>query len=221
MRAFALIRQPEELEATFVSSPFYNRNQVEIERLRSAFPAGSAARYRGIERFPFTEYPERGPGWQGSDAQYDDAEAQARALLLSFLGPEDNTTPYPRAFLSDRRDAASVRAALSRPDAYEIIELCTSPESPLELLGFDVGYWGGGNYSILCDAVLWPIWHPAEPAAAPELARHVAELNEYGLFPTADAARAFVAWYSSQDWAEQEPTDFFVIAVGRVSDGAG
>ena len=221
MRGFALMRQAEELEATFVSSPFYKRNQVEIEALRSALPAGSAVRYRGIGRFPFTEYPERGPGWQGSDAKYDDAEAQARALLLSFLGPEDTTTPYPRAFLSDRQEAATVRAALSRPDTYEIIELCTPPESPLELLGFDVGYWGGGNFSILCDAALWPIWHPAEPAATPELARHLAELNEYGLFPTADAARAFAAWYSSQDWAEQEPTDFVVIGAGRVSDGAG
>jgi hypothetical protein len=221
MRAFALMRQPDELEAIFVSSPFYYRNQVAIESLRSALPSGTAVRYRGIGRFPFTEYPQRGPGWQGEDAQYDDAEARARALLLAFLGPEDTTTPYPRAFLSDHRNAATVRAALSRSGAYEIIELCTPPESPLQLLGFDIGYWGGGNFSILCDAALWPIWHPAEPAALPELAGHVAELNQYGLFPTADAATAFASWYSNQDWAEQEPTDFVVIAVGSVSADAG
>jgi hypothetical protein len=220
MRAFALMRQPEELEATFVSSPFYQQRQSSIEALRSALPC-SAARYRGIGRFPFTEYAQRGPGWQGEDAQYDDAEAQARALLLAFLGPGDTTTPFPRAFLCNRRDAVTVRAALSRSDAYELVELCTPPEAPLELLGFDVGYWGGGNFSILCDAALWPLWHPAVPEAIPELARQLAELNQYGLFRTADVARAFARWYSSQDWAEQEPTDFTIVAVGSVSDGAG
>ena len=221
MRAFALMRRPGELEATFVSSPFYERNQVAIEALRSALPPGSAARYHGIGRFPFTEYPQRGPGWQGEDAPYDDAEAQARALLLAALGPGDTPTPYPRAFLSDRRDAVTVRAALSRSYAYEIVELCTPPEAPLEPIGFDVGYWGGGNFSILCDSALWPTWHPPVPEAIPKLARQLADLNQYGLFRTADVAKTFAGWYSSQDWAEQEPTDFIVIAVGSVSDAAG
>jgi hypothetical protein len=221
MRAFALMRDPEDLEASFVSSPFYQRNQIAIESLRSALPSASAARYRGIGRFAFTEYPERGPGWQGQDDHYDDAEARARALLLGFLGPENATTPYPRAFLADRRDAATVRAALSRPDAYELVELCTPPESPLEPLGFDVGYWGGGNFSILCDAALWPMWHPVVPAAVPELVDQISELNDYGLFATAEAARASAAWYSSQDWAEREPADFIVIAVGSSSENAG
>lgn len=128
--------------------------------------------------------------------------------------------PYPRAFLGEHRDAATVLAALSRADAYEIVELCAPPESPLQPLGFDVGYWGGGNFSILCDAALWPIWHPAEPAALPELARQLTELNQHGLFPTAEAANAVAAWYSSQHWAEQVPTDFIVIAVGSASHEA-
>ena len=107
MRAFALMRAPEDLEATFRSSPFYARNRPDIETLRSATPAGLATRYRGIARFPFTEYAQRGPGWQGEDPDYDDAETRARELLLSCLGPDDHTTPYPRAFLDEFHDPFS------------------------------------------------------------------------------------------------------------------
>ena len=109
MRAFALMRDPRDLEAAYRSSPFYAQNQMAIEALRSALPAGLAMRYRGIGRFPFTEYSERGPGWQGGDPHYDEAESRARELLLSFLGPDDHEIHYPRAFLGDRGEAAAVR----------------------------------------------------------------------------------------------------------------
>jgi len=213
MRAFALMRQPVELEAAFVESPHYCRGQGFIDQLRALLPTDLAARYRGIGRFPFTEYPERGPGWQGN-VEYDDGEAKARALLTAFLGPYDMVTPYPRAFLTQVQQAASVQTALARPDAYEIVELCTHPEAPIGLLGFDVGYWGGGNFSILCDAAVWPTWHPPEAEAVTELARRVGGLNRNGLFPTTEEATIFTAWYSSQEWAEKQSTDFAVIAVG-------
>ena len=213
MRAFALMRHPVELEAAFVESPHYKRGQAFIDPLRALLPIDLASRYRGIGRFPFTEFPERGPGWQGN-AEYDDGEAKARALLAAFLGPYDMVTPYPRAFLTQGSQAANVRTALVREDAYEIIELCTQSEAPMDLLGFDVGYWDGGNFSILCDAAVWPTWHPPEPEAIAELARRVAGLNRNGLFRTTEEATIFAAWYSTQDWAETEPTDFTVIAVG-------
>jgi hypothetical protein len=221
MRAFALMRDPIELEAVFRNSPFFVRNERAIEALRAPLPAGLAERYRGIGRFPFTEYAERGPGWQGADPHFDDAETRAREVLLSFLGPDDHVTPYPRAFLGGRADAAAVRAALSRREHYELVELCSGAVSSVELLGFDVGYWGGGNFSILCDAAIWPTWHPATSEAIPELTWHLGKLNQYSLFPTLEAAREYATWYVGQDWAEGPPEDFVSIAVGVTTSDAG
>lgn len=221
MRAFALMRNPKELEGIFRSSPFYIRNQVAIEALRAAVPVKMVTCYRGIGRFPFTEYPQRGPGWQGEDPDYDDGEVQARALFATFLGREHDDTPYPRASLEDPREAASVRAALLRPERYELVELCSGSDSPADILGFDIGYWGGGNFSILCDAALWPTWHPAALESIPELSRHLAELNQHALFPTVEAASAFTAWYVGQDWAEGPPEDLVLVGVGGTIDAAG
>jgi hypothetical protein len=114
-----------------------------------------------------------------------------------------------------------VHRALSLANKYELVELCTRPDSPPHLLGFDVGYWGGGNFSILCDAAIWPRWHPPIPDAIPDLVRHVEKLNGHGLFPSAASATAFAEWYSSQDWAEREPEGFHVIAVGSLTGDAG
>jgi hypothetical protein len=160
MRAFALMRDPKDLEATFRSSPLYVRNQVAIEALRSALPAGLAMHYWGIGRFPFTEYPERGPGWQGEGPD-DDDEAQARRLL------------------------------------------------------------GRRQFSILCDAALWPTGHPATSEAIPELSRHLRLLNQHALFSTVDAAEDYTAWYIGQNWAEGSPESFVVVAVGAATGDAG
>jgi hypothetical protein len=218
MRAFALMRQPDQLEAAFVSSPHYRRAQAVFDSLRAALPAGLPLHYRGIGRFPFTEYPERGPGWQGEPVA-DDGEARARELLVRSLGPWDYQTPSPRAFLSEHRLATGVHTALLQTQAYEIVEICVFPEVPSELLGFDVGYWGGGNFSILCDTAIWPTWHPPTVEAIPELVRHVTHLNQHALFPTNDAASEFAAWYTTQPWAEDEPEGFTVVAVGNAGAG--
>ncbi len=147
-------------------------------------------------------------------------EPIARALMLKFLGPSDYVTPYPRAFLNELEHARSISAALSAP-LYEIVELCTSPELPRNLFGFDIGYWGGGNFSILCDAAIWPLWHPPPPAALGELSLVGGDLSEHGLFPTRQSAGRYLEWYRKQEWAETEPSDLKVIAIGSLSAVAG
>ena len=216
MRAYALMQEPANLEAAFTCSPLYGRAQIEIEAIRAVLPSAVRLAYRGIGRYPLTEYPEKGPGWQGGGALATDSEPGARALLLKFLGPENYMTPYPRAFLRELEQARSVYAALSEKQRYEIVELCSPPEHPRDLLGFDIGYWGGGNFSIICDAVIWPLWHSPDPTALPDLACVVSDLNEHGLFPTEHSAGAYRDWYTRQPWAEEEPSDFIVMAVGAL-----
>jgi hypothetical protein len=219
MRAYALMRQSEELEAVFAASPLYGRARIELEAIRAGLPGTLPLSYRGIERYPFTEYAEKGPGWLGETVP--DPEPQARALMLKLLGPDDDLAPYPRAFLGQLEHATSVHAALSAAQLYEIVELCTAPEYPGDLLGFDVGYWGGGNFSTLCDAAIWPLWHPPDPAVLSDLSLALSELNEHGLFPTEHSARAYFDWYTKQPWAEKEPSDFSIIAVGALKPVVG
>jgi hypothetical protein len=148
----------------------------------------------------------------------EEPEPEARAVLTRFLGsPHDYVTPRPRAFLERPGQADKVRSALRAPEQYEIVELCTSPHRPRRPLGVDVGYWCGGNFSILCDAAIWPIWHAPTPDAFGELAGFMRSLNEHALFGNEQDARRYLDWYRAQAWAEKEPSAFEVIAVGTAS----
>ncbi len=72
------------------------------------------------------------------------------------------------------------------------------------------------SYSILCDAAIWPVWHPPTIEAVPALVGFTRMLNSNLLFSTRDAAQAYLDWYSGEDWAEKLPEDFSIIAVGSV-----
>jgi hypothetical protein len=214
MRAFALMQRADHLEAAYIRSPVYVRASAEIDAIRAALPSVGPLQYRGIGRYPFTEYPEKGPGWEGEGEVSPDPESAARALLLRFLGPDEYDIFWPRAFLPQIAQAKAVYDALIEKRRYELIEICTPPERPRDLLGFDIGYWGGGNFSILCDAAVWPIWHGPDATSLPDLAGAIRELNEHVLFPNERSAMSYLEWYKTQPWAEEVPAEFTVMAVG-------
>ncbi len=222
MRAFALMRHARDLEAAYRSRsrPMWEPASSYLHAVRSALGAVPATSYRGIGRYPFTEYAEPDLGWSGERSQHiADPEPYARELLLRLLGPEDYETPYPRAFLALPQHAREVYSALAAPERYEIVELCKAPDRPRDLLGFDIGYWGGGNYSILCDTAIWPEWHPAPPDSIAALSEAMGQLNRNALFPNPEQAERFLEWYRQQPWAESEPSEFSIIAVGAWVEG--
>jgi hypothetical protein len=216
MRAYALMQRSEGLEAAYTGSPVYIQAPTEIDAIRAVLSGTTPVSYRGIGRYPFTEYPEKDPGWQGDGPMVLDPEPHARALLLENLGAYEYEVPYPRAFLKNAEQAWEVFFGLSEKGKYELVEVCTPPDYPRDLLGFDIGYWGGGNFSIICDSAIWPVWHGPDSAALPELANVLSQLNQHGLFPTESLAEAYREWYIKQSWAEEEPSDFTVIAVGTL-----
>ena len=217
MRAYALMRHSYELEAAYLASPLYRENSTFIDALRGMFAPKAVSFYRGIGRYPFAEYAECEPGWQGYGSPDNDHEFRARELVKRFLGADDYVTPSPRAFLTRPEQAFEVRAALESPTEYEIVELCTFPDHPKRFLGFDIGYWGGGNFSILSDAIIWPIWHPPIEAALNNLTAFSAKLNDHILFSTQLDAQDYLSWYAGQDWAEKWPEEFSIISVGTVN----
>jgi hypothetical protein len=212
------MQRSEDLEAAYIRSPVYVRAAAEVGVIRAVLPGVVPLQYRGIGRYPFTEYPEKGPGWQGDGEVPVDPEPHARVLLLRFLGPDENDLPWPRAFLQQVDQARAIYDALADKQRYELVEVCSVPESPRQLLGFDIGYWGGGNFSIVCDAVIWPVWHGPDARSLPDFAGAVRELNQHGLFPTERAAKSYLEWYRTQSWVEGEPSEFTVMAVGVCVD---
>jgi hypothetical protein len=214
MRAFALMRHARDLEAAFFTSPLWERASPYFQTVRGALGVVPASSYRGIGRYPFTEYVEPEPGWQWERNLLVDPEPRARDLFLHLLGPDDYDTAYPRAFLPLPQHVQEVYAALAAPERYEIVELCSPPDNAQELLGFDIGYWGGGNYSILCDTVIWPIWHPPPPDSIATISEVTCQLNRNALFPNPEQAKHFLEWYRRQLWSESKPTEFSIIAVG-------
>jgi hypothetical protein len=87
------------------------------------------------------------------------------------------------------------------------------------VLGFDVGYWGGDHFSLICDSMVTPTWHPPHPQDFEKLATAAAGLNEHFLFRSADAAAEFCARYKQFPWAETEgyPGEFTVIQIEVMS----
>jgi hypothetical protein len=101
--------------------------------------------------------------------------------------------------------AREVLELISSPEKFEIVEVARFPSRTNNIsLGFDVGYWASGNFSLICDCAIWPLWHPPPLDVFEEVAPQLSCVNGNGLFPTAEAALAFRDFYRSQTWAETE-----------------
>jgi hypothetical protein len=217
MVGWALMKMPGILNAAYEISPFAQRNRDEILRLRQAFTAVNPAAYRGIGRCPLSEIPEPDPGWVEATppATLAARDHKARRVFLEILGGDHACDHYPCSIVPTLPQARELLLMADDPEDYEIVRLSRDSLEGGRVLGFDVGYWGGGNYSILCDSIIWPIWHPPVPAALAELAQYVEPLNSAMLFPDCASAERFRSFYLTQPWAETEghPGEFAVIRV--------
>jgi hypothetical protein len=70
--------------------------------------------------------------------------------------------------------------------------------------GEDRNAGGAEFYSLICDTVVAPTWHPPAPEDFQELAAEVRRLNQHLLFETPDDALSFKSYYTSKPWAETE-----------------
>jgi hypothetical protein len=216
LRAYALMRRGNELEAEYVRSEFGHLNRANLDELRKALAFERYSDYRGIARAPFAEDYMVGPqGWEDDEPE-DDPEPEARRVMNEFLGPNNYDVFYPRTVVATLHQIRTIQNVLKKPQRYEIMELCTAPDYPARFIGFDIGYWGGGNYSILCDAAIWPRWHGPVREAHDALAKFTNGLNEAALFPNEHAVRRYLNWYGNQRWGEKPVEEFTIIAVGEV-----
>jgi hypothetical protein len=222
MVGFALMKLPQVLDRAYEGSPMAREHRDQLQHLRQTFNTVEPAAYRGVERWALSESPQPDPGWSQTAPRPADEKASQR--FLEILGGDHECDHYPCSLIPTLTTAQELMRAVDHPEEYEIVRLSRDAFSGGPMLGFDVGYWGGGNYSILCDSLIWPMWHGPPPEAFEDLARHIACLNTHMLFPDRQSAERFRSFYLTQSWAETEdvPGEFCVIGIDAVErpDGA-
>jgi hypothetical protein len=117
----------------------------------------------------------------------------------------------------DLARAKEVVGLLGRQGTYEIIEVARYPSrTDAVSIGFDVGFWASGNFSLVCDTAVWPLWHPPPPEALVAISAGLSRLNEAVLFPDVGSAASFRDTYRAQPWAEREDTAFEIVEIAPV-----
>lgn len=214
---YAILRLPTALVTAYDESMRTNEAADLFQRLCDRLKPLPRAAYRGISRFPLKPLPSvdlevlRGFEESGCDVKTDEV---ARRRFLELLPSDMPESDFDENLLPDHAAARNVFSFLELPNEYEIVLVAREPFlADVECLGFDIGYWGGNHYSILCDSAVRPLWHPPEPECFEELARQLRTVNDSFLFPSAGAAAQFRSWYRTQYWAETEsrPDEFCII----------
>ncbi|MFN8456724.1 MAG: hypothetical protein U0401_18995 [Anaerolineae bacterium] len=220
MKGYALLKMPSLLLSHYEN--WFNQEHIQIlQDLRNSVSFVDPFRYRGISRKILSPFPSLDVGIikefeeTGGDMQ---SNKQARWRFRELIGeniPYDED--YDEDLLPNLRGAKEVYSLLDDPEGYEIVVMAREPlEANIESLGFDIGYWGGDHFSLICDSIVMPTWHPPDPSDFGELAEKLQGLNEHVLFETRAEAEAFRSYYMTKVWAETETVagEFQIIQLG-------
>jgi hypothetical protein len=181
------------------------------EKLRQTFPSIMPEAYRGVYREPLEggtiDQVDLYPGWGGSTRQARLKMAQVLAYKFEESFKWVDYFEDENTFLRFE-DAQSVYNLLGNPNDFEIILIRRHNfQSSPNTLGFDIGYWGGDNYSIICDTFVRPQWHSAPKEEIHNLAPFASKLNRNVLFDNFERAQEFLTYYRTTSWGE--PDDSF------------
>ena len=205
---YAIIRKPEFDVQDYLRSDFAQKNLHLLQPLRAAVSFLDPTRYRGTGRSWLQPFPSHDESMidafanTGIDMQ---SNARARRRFLQLIEEFDIKPTEDEDLFPDELLAREVFSLLDDPSQYEIIRLQRRDLRPSgDLLGFDIGYWGGDHFSLIADCFVTPRWHGPPPHKFHLLAERLRGLNGHLLFPTPDDAAGFRAWYRGEDWAETE-----------------
>jgi hypothetical protein len=218
---YGIFQKAAPLVASFDSSMVTHEAFSLFKSLCEALKPLPRTNYRGISRFPLQPLPSTDPAILRSFEKTgcdEHTNYAARLHFLKILGDNLPETDFDEDLLAEYSTAAEIFLLLESPDEYEIVQLVRDPfRNDAECLGFDTGYWGGDHYSIICDSAVRPTWHPPQPESFEELAKKLSIVNEWFLFPSAQAAAEFRSYYRTQKWAETEsrPDEFCIIQVNK------
>lgn len=215
-KGFVLVRKPDRFVDAYDSSEVARKNITFLRQIRNAISFLDPRNYRGIAREPLEPWSSIDEELlkRGAPTLMDLGKEQAARKMFLKINGEDreewwdnyiNGWDYNKSLIIDLGTAKKLYVALNNPEDYEIIEISREIYgSDYDFLGFDVGNWGSGEFSVICDSVLMPRWHPPDPNDLPELAERLRCLNQHVLFSTTEEAEEFRQYYRSKPWAETE-----------------
>jgi len=225
-RGFMLVRDAQSVFDDYEKTEVSQDKAEYLARIRNAVSFVNPAKYRGVARGavePWSSTDEKLLQRGGSALMDLRVNEKARRRFLEVNGEDRDQWDYygegwdyNKALVADLRIMKELRAYLDAPDEYEIIEVARDAcETDWELFGFDVGYWRSGNFSLICDSIVMPRWHPPLEDDLPGLAELLRSLNEHVLFSTVKDAQKFRDYYRTRDWAESEDLvgEFCIIQV--------
>ncbi len=221
---YMILRFAGALVAEYEASDFANQSREPLAMLRRTMSFINPHSYRGISRQPLAPYPTLDPNklQHLEPPELIGVNAEARAKFLEIVGDPAYSQEHNEDSLPTLAAAREVYSKLERPEDYEIVLVERTPGRSKPDLGYDIGYWAGDHFSLICDTLVMPVWHPPQPEDFSALAELARNLNPHMLFPTAGEASAFRDFYLSRSWAETEdrPGEFCVVSLSSCSWGA-
>jgi hypothetical protein len=212
-RGFMIVRKTEGLLSEYFLDSVIQKNRAYLDDFKKKLIGLNAEVYRGISRYPLSPV----------DEDKDGAEIIASVRFAELINEDRSDWYLDEAGYSYNVDlipsfeqAIETFRWLQRPEFHEIIEVTRDEfETDFEKIGFDIGYWGGDHFSIICDSVVMPRWHPPDPEDWDEVVAHASHLNTHLLFDRSVDAQTFREYYLSKDWAEEEgyPGEFCIIQI--------
>jgi len=223
---YLIVKQPSVIARDYATSEIARLNAKELRALREASSFLDPRRYRGVARSPLDPYPSRDPATIAAftDAGLDMDTNQAARLRFHELVGYDRPDDEEEKLLPTVEQAREVLALLDVSTEWEIIYVAIEPLHATErTLGYDVGWWGGGFYSVIADSAVTPTWHPPRVEDFSVTADQLRGVNENVLFPTPEDALAFRDWYRRRSWAERDDdeTPFRAIRVEAGEHASG
>jgi hypothetical protein len=214
IQGYLIVLKPAVNIDRYEISEFVRDNQDLYREFRQSFSRFDHRSYRGISREPLNGYllPEE-KQWESN------ALNRAARLRLSEIVPETTPEYSDGSFIETIEDAKSIYGMLEDQACWEIIGIRRDFfGQDRRTLGFDIGYWGSDDFSLIADTIVTPRWHAPDPDDYAEIASRLSVLNKHLLFNTASAAAEFKAYYKSKPWAETEDEEgeFCVIQVSKI-----
>ncbi|GHV58705.1 hypothetical protein AGMMS49579_26330 [Spirochaetia bacterium] len=199
MEAFLIVEKQNIVIENYMDHMKNNEYfQKGFAEFRTYFSNINIGNYRGISRNVLSAIPEK------FQKEFPGKEPLAQFLMNKTLEKYSNDND-DMSLIMDIKECLEIYEKIEHKGNYEIIKSVKDDYMNEEkILGFDIGYWGGDNFSIISDSMILPTWHVAPENAYYELREYSLKLNQNLLFSNIEDTKEFREYYLKQDWAETE-----------------
>jgi hypothetical protein len=197
MQGFIIIEKSEYSFLNYQAN-WESKNVQWFFQLRKTFPNVDIKKYKGLGSTLIEPY----------SLLYNDNEEVGK--IIQQLEKKYGYFASDGEFLyKNLNDCLKVLQVIPDKENYEVLEIRneTLERKDSPFLGYDIGNVG---YSVIHDAILFPMWHPIDLDDI-EAIKRLGRLNESGLFSSLEEAIEFLSFYNSRHWAEKGDFEIWMI----------